>query len=183
MIHWPDTHPILTDDRIALRPFDAGDVDAVFAACQDAAIQRWTRVPVPYRMEDAEQFIGNFVGQQWRDGDGYHAAAVDRGSGNLLGACALMILDRSAEVAEAGYWVDPAHRGRGVASAALELLSSWAFGELGLARIELHVDPRNEASIAVGRRVGFEIEGTLRRRVRRLGEQRDLLMMARLSGT
>ncbi len=179
-MHWPETHPTLEDDRISLRPFVPADVPAVFAACQDAAIQRWTRVPVPYRMEDAEQFIGTFVGQQWRDGDGYHAAVVDRSDHSFLGACALMILDRSAGVAEAGYWVDPACRGRGVASAALELITSWGFRSAGLRRVELHIDPRNETSIAVARRVGFEVEGTLRQRARRLEEQRDVLMMSRV---
>lgn len=178
---WPEEHPSLLDERIALRPFAPTDGDAVFHACQDPLIQRWTRVPVPYRREDAEWFVGEFVDRQWQDGDGHHCAVVDRHDHGFLGACALMVVDGASGVAEAGYWVDPAHRGRGVATAALRLISTWGFDALGLARIELHVDPRNEASIAVGRRAGYEIEGTLRQRVRRLGEQRDVVMMSRIA--
>ena len=180
-MRWPPDHPVLRSDWIALRSFTPADAHVVFVACQDPSIQRWTRVPVPYTIEDAEQFVGEFVAQQWRDRDGYHCAVVDLGDGTFLGACALMVGDASSGVAEAGYWVDPMHRGRGVASAALEVMTRWGLDELGLTRIELHVDPRNEVSIAVGRRVGFEIEGTLRQRVRRLGEQRDVVMMARVA--
>ncbi len=38
---------ILTTPRLVLRPFEASDVDAVFAACQDPDIPRWTNVPSP----------------------------------------------------------------------------------------------------------------------------------------
>jgi hypothetical protein len=50
--------PTLTGARVRLRPWRADDADAVLAACQDAEIQRWTEVPVPYRREHAEGFVG-----------------------------------------------------------------------------------------------------------------------------
>jgi RimJ/RimL family protein N-acetyltransferase len=39
---------MLTGPRARLRPWRPDDVDAVFAACQDADVQRWTQVPVQY---------------------------------------------------------------------------------------------------------------------------------------
>lgn len=52
----PEGQPTLTGPRVRLRPWWDDDVDAVFAACQDAEIQRWTEVPVPYRREHAAAF-------------------------------------------------------------------------------------------------------------------------------
>lgn len=48
-----------------------------------------------------------------------------------------------------------AARGRGAASRAVQLLVGWAFGPLGLERLELHIDRRNLASQAVAARTGF----------------------------
>ena len=46
--------PTLRDGDLTLRPPLPGDAEAVTAACQDPAIQRWTFVPSPYRREPAE---------------------------------------------------------------------------------------------------------------------------------
>ena len=45
---------VLTDGVITLRPPEPGDVDAIYEACQDPEIQRWTGVPVavPARARD-----------------------------------------------------------------------------------------------------------------------------------
>jgi RimJ/RimL family protein N-acetyltransferase len=38
----------ITVDELLLRPWQADDADAVYRACQDPDIQRWTTVPRPY---------------------------------------------------------------------------------------------------------------------------------------
>jgi RimJ/RimL family protein N-acetyltransferase len=48
--------------------------------------------------------------------------------------------------------------------AALERLLDFAFGELGLRRLEADVDPNNVRSIASLERLGFRREGYLRER-------------------
>ena len=45
---------------------------------------------------------------------------------------------------------------------ALRLITDWALGELGLERVELHIDPENTASIRVAERCGYVREGVLR---------------------
>jgi hypothetical protein len=50
--------PTLRDGDLTLRPPLPGDAEAVTAACQDPAIQRWTLVPSPYRREHAEAWLG-----------------------------------------------------------------------------------------------------------------------------
>mgnify|MGYP000529409413 FL=1 len=47
--------------RLILRAPVDGDVDAIFSACQDPDIQRFTTIPVPYTRADAEHFVAVFA--------------------------------------------------------------------------------------------------------------------------
>src|SRR4051794_26316982 len=42
--------------RLVLRPWQEDDIPALHKICQDPDIQRWTTVPSPYAMSDAEWF-------------------------------------------------------------------------------------------------------------------------------
>jgi RimJ/RimL family protein N-acetyltransferase len=63
---------------------------------------------------------------------------------------------------EIGYVVDPAARGRGVATRTLQLLTDWGFSQLGMKRIELWIDTTNSGSERVAGRAGYALEGVLR---------------------
>ena len=52
---------------LLLRPFVPADAGAVFSACQDPEIQRWTTVPVPYTRDDAEEFVAACA-ERWASG-------------------------------------------------------------------------------------------------------------------
>lgn len=59
-----------------------------------------------------------------------------------------------------GIRLDAAHGGRGYATRATRLMVDWAFGELGLHRVEANVMPRNLRSRRVLEKCGFACEGT-----------------------
>ncbi|WP_425565125.1 GNAT family N-acetyltransferase [Saccharopolyspora taberi] len=85
--------------------------------------------------------------------------------------------------ATAGYSVAPAHRGRGVASAALKAMTSFAWSIAELHRIELYVEPRNRASCRVAETAGYEREGLLRSHQEIGGIRRDMLLYAAIRRT
>ncbi len=58
-----------------------------------------------------------------------------------------------------GYGVFAPAQRRGYMSEALELVMRFAFGDLGLHRLEADIQPQNERSLALVRRVGFRKEG------------------------
>src|SRR5262249_51762674 len=88
--------------------------------------------------------------------------AIVDGSGTFLGVAVAPRIDLPARTAELGYMIAPAARGRGAATAALRLLTEWAFGELGILRAELLISVENEASKRVAERCGYVREGVLR---------------------
>jgi len=66
---------------------------------------------------------------------------------------------------EIGYWVRAGRTGRGIATAASAALTKVGIELGGADRIEIHVDPENEASCHIPRKLGYVEEGILRRRL------------------
>jgi len=64
---------------------------------------------------------------------------------------------------EIGYWVRASHIGRGIATTVTAALTRVGIELGGVARIEIRVDPGNETSCRIPRRLGYREEGTLRR--------------------
>lgn len=152
---------------LLIRPWAARDADAVYAACQDSDIQRWTAVPRPYLREHATDYVTTSAAQAWADGTGAHLAVVDAGTDEVLGACGLITLDRTAGTAEIGYWIAPWARRRGVATAAARAVCRWALGSLGLRRVLWRAEVGNQASRLIAIRLGFRLDGTSRQSLRR----------------
>ncbi len=72
-----------------------------------------------------------------------------------------------------GYYAFVPFAGQGYMSAAMQLLLRYAFGELGLHRIQANVQPGNGASIALVRGAGFHYEGYSPRYLFINGDWRD----------
>jgi ribosomal-protein-alanine N-acetyltransferase len=114
------------------------------------------------------------------DGAGLSLAIADARSGEALGCLSLNARSRpgvapvggppdgllafeiQAGTAGVGYWVLSRARRRGLATAAVRLLTRWAIAEAGMRRIEALVEPDNRASLRVLERCSFRREGLLR---------------------
>jgi len=167
--------------RLLLRPFRPSDAPAVLAACQDAAIQRWTTAPSPYSEGDAVAFLTEIAPAEWAADTDTPFAISGAATGRLLGSIGVHRVDRRHGSAEVGYWVAAAASGRGVATEALRAVTSWSFAALGLGRLELLHAVGNGASCRVASRAGFRPEGVLRGRVVVSGARADAEIHGRLA--
>jgi RimJ/RimL family protein N-acetyltransferase len=79
---------------------------------------------------------------------------------------------------EIGYWIRESRVGEGLATELSAALTRVAFEVCGVDRVEIRVDPANERSAAVPRKLGFREEATLRRRLPagEDGEPRDVVV-------
>jgi RimJ/RimL family protein N-acetyltransferase len=66
---------------------------------------------------------------------------------------------------EIGYWVAASALGKGIATEVTAVQTRVGFELAGLDRIDIQVEPSNERSLAIPRKLGFTEEGTLRRRL------------------
>lgn len=151
----------LRTPRLSLRPPVLDDVDAIAAACQDPAIQRYVPVPAPYTRDDALSYVEDFCPAGWASGERLTWAVLDGDA--FVGTVGLGEVAQGA--AEIGYWLAPHARGRGLMREAAEAVVDHGFDAsagLGLARIGWRAFAGNAGSAAVARALGFRFEGVAR---------------------
>jgi len=88
--------------------------------------------------------------------------AIDVG-GELVGACSLESIDPRNRSAVLGIWIGKPFWDKGYGTDAMRTLCRFGFGHMNLQRITLHVYEPNERARRVYEKVGFRLEGTLRR--------------------
>jgi RimJ/RimL family protein N-acetyltransferase len=166
--------------NLLLRPWQEADSADLYRACQDPEIQRWTRVPSPYRPEDARHLTTELSPSAWATGSGAPLGVFDAATGELLGAGGLVSM--AGGTGEVGYWTAPWARGRGVATAALRAVATFAFEALPIDRIVWHATVGNHASRLVAQRAGVRVAGRVRRAGRLPGETIDAWIGTLLPG-
>jgi RimJ/RimL family protein N-acetyltransferase len=171
--------PVVLDaDPLRLRPWRADDVDAVWAAFQDADVRLWNGGGVATR-DDAAALLRRRMD---RSDDSVSWAVVDAVTDDVLASLSIHSIDLAQNDAEVGYWTAPAARGRGVAVVAVDAACRWAFATLPVDRIELCHAVENTASARVAEKAGFTYEGHLRRSFRYGdGRKHDELLWSRLA--
>lgn len=117
-----------------------------------------------------------------REGWGYTLFIMRRDSGDLLGGISLGNLRRGvAQTASLGYWMGAPHAGQGYMSEALFALLDFAFGPLGLHRVEAACLPHNAASRRLLQKLGFSEEGLARGYLRIAGRWQDHVLYGQLA--
>ncbi len=98
-----------------------------------------------------------------------------------VGNVSLFAFNWKVPACEIGYWLATSHCGKGIMTEAVAALAAWAFATLGMERIEIRTDNRNQRSWRVAERCGFELEGILRHDSRHIdGTLRDTRVYSRL---
>ena len=156
------TGPQLHTTRLLLRPLEPSDAAAFHRLINDWDIcRKLPEAPFPYPAELAAQWIAAASADR-AGGVAEQFAVVDRESGALLGSAGLR-LSRDRLSADLGYWLGREFQGRGIVTDACRAVTRHALIELELNRVEIRCDTNNTRSKAIPLRLGFTLEGVLRR--------------------
>ena len=163
------TAPVeLRTERLLMRPWRAGDAVALHSILE----ANWThlgpwipaRVATPVPVPELEARLAGFANdfataREWR----YGIFAPDTGA--ILGEIGLYPRSANGRVpyadadrVEVGYWLRSDVTGRGYATEAARAVIETVSRLERLERIEIRCDPRNVASAAIPRRLGFALE-------------------------
>jgi RimJ/RimL family protein N-acetyltransferase len=165
--------------RLTLRPFAAGDLDALYAYQSDPDVLRYMYWEVRSRDEVAEQLTKRLTQDRLDDEHDYLALAVVPDEvGQVIGEVILRWTSREHRQGEVGFALGTGFQGRGYATEAAEAMLRLAFRELGLHRVFGRCDPRNTASAQVLERLGMRLEAHFRQNEIFKGEWGDELYYA-----
>jgi RimJ/RimL family protein N-acetyltransferase len=158
--------PTLIGPYVRLEPLGREHVDSlVEAANEDRASYHFT--PVPQSVEDATRYVETIV-SMWKAGEVIPFAQVDVARERVVGATRLMTIRRLESsmspyaIEIGGTWLAASTQRSGINTNAKLLLLDYAFTTLGVGRVDLKTDARNERSRAAITRIGGKFEGILR---------------------
>jgi RimJ/RimL family protein N-acetyltransferase len=167
---------------LQLRPWEHRLIPELLQAFADPVYQQWAVAAVPTTDADARAWIDARLAA-WRDGRVLSFAVQDATSAELLGSVTLRSFGIWPRAADIGYWTAPAARRRGVAVAAVNVVTRWAFTALELNRLTLFHAVQNVAACQVAASAGYQLEGVARGALPRAeGGWFDMEMHARLAG-
>jgi len=150
--------PIETE-RLVLRAFTDGDLDALFALHSDPDLVRW--IPWgPRSLEEVREVLGRKCGCTTfeREGDGLGFAVCLRDTGELIGDFTLQYDNEPERTAEIGFMLLAAQQGRGYATEGALAILGLAFEILGMHRVIARLEARNDASAVACERLGMRRE-------------------------
>ncbi len=167
--------PILTTERMILRPFELSDANDVqrLAGAREIADTTLT-IPHPYEDGMAEEWIKTHK-PQFELGKLVNFALTGIEGGLLMGAIGLTI-NKTHNNAEMGYWVGKPFWNGGYCTEAAAAVMQYAFSELELNRVFANYVSRNSASGRIMEKIGMKYEGMMPKHVLNNGVYEDLIL-------
>lgn len=155
-------YPLRTD-RLLLRPFTRGDVDAVYEYRRREDVARYL-FDVALSREECALAIQQRIGQTAleQEDDKIILAVELPQTGALVGEITLILRSVDARQGEIGWIFNPDYQGNGYATEAASALLDLAFGPGDMHRVMARCDVRNDPSWRLMERLGMRREAHFR---------------------
>ncbi|MCY0928589.1 GNAT family protein [Streptomyces sp. H27-H1] len=163
----------LVGERVRLEPLEARHHDGLCEAVRDGSLWELAVTLVPHP-DDVRGFIEDAV-EAREAGKQIPYATVDVATGRVIGSTRLMMINTANRRLEIGWtFLAESWQRSGANTEAKLLMLTHSFEAMGMNRVELLTDVRNEKSRAAIARLGAKSEGVLRQHmVMRDGWVRD----------
>lgn len=167
----PPIEPLFTP-RLVLREVAEADLDDLLVVNGDAAVTTFLPYATWASRADAQAWLQRMQALT-ASGSARQLVLQRRDDGRVIGGVLMFRHYPGSRRLELGYVLGRAHWGGGWMHEALQGLCSFAFGPLGLRRLEAEVQPANGPSQRLLERLGFVREGRLRQRWEAKGRAYD----------
>ena len=147
---------VITTERLRLRAISYEDIPFVFEASQFPGFCDGMRWDPPASPNELKSVTAKNI-ESWISGTQYTFTIDSIDAGAPVGRIALRTLQKG--VWYVGFWVDPAHWGKGIATEAARALVAFAFAEMGAAAVLSSHATWNEASQRVIEKLGMQLLG------------------------
>ena len=169
--------PEITTDRLILSQLDPADAAAVFAYRSSPEVRRYQQWE-PQSLEDVVTFVQGLASVEFdTPGSWFQFGVRLRDTGKLAGDLGVRFLE-DGQQAEIGITLQPDSQGQGLGTEAVAAVLDHLFRQAGKHRVVASVDPRNEPSLRLLRRVGMQQEAHFRQSLRFKGEWADDVVFA-----
>lgn len=167
---------IILDEHLLLRPFEPEDADNLFAAVNKSRqhLAPWLSwVSGTTKPEHSLDFIHK-MRTQLHNQEGLALGVFF--DGVVIGGVGMHNKDHATNRADIGYWICAEYEGKGIAMRAITALVGYLFTKAGLNKIEIRYIVSNKRSALVAERLGFRIEGIIRKSFLNNGIVEDLVV-------
>ncbi|MGW1051799.1 GNAT family N-acetyltransferase [Streptomyces sp. NPDC001118] len=149
-------HYLAEGPRVAIRHFTLDDGPEFTARTRESKDLHRPWLFPPDTDEAYVAYAGALIEDPARAG----FLVCERDGGDIAGYININNIVRGAfQCGALGYGAFAHAAGRGLMREGLDLVIGYAFGPLGLHRLEINVQPENAASVAMARGGGFRLEG------------------------
>lgn len=163
-------------DPVRLRAIEPADVDVVCAWNQDSEMARHLDfVWPPQSRESVRQWAERTATREPKDD--VHFFIIENLAGEAVGQIDTHHVDRRVGAFSYGISIRAEHRRRGYAAAAVLLVLRYYFDELRYQKVTVEVHADNPDSLRLHERLGFQVEGRLRRMLYVHGQYVDVFML------
>lgn len=152
--------PVLTDQRVVLRPLTQDDRNDLFAIYGDPRVMRYTGEP-PFPSVDTVDHMLASVAALARTHTSYEwgiAITADTGKEVVIGTCSLHSFSDDRQQCEVGCLLNAQYWRQGYTREALLVLFEYA-RTLGITTVWAEIDASNTASIGLFADLGFIFQG------------------------
>lgn len=171
--------PAMRGERVALRAIVRSDLELLRRFVNDPEVMRFSNVFHPVSdVEQANWFESITLAT---DAVWFGVERVDKGDAKLVGTCCLVGVDWVSRLAEFRIRLgDRSAWGCGLGTEASRILLCYGFGDLNLERIWLRLFASNTRALRMYTKLGFQVEGRLRRAAFINGTFDDVILMGLL---
>lgn len=151
----------LESDRLLLRNLELSDAPEIQLIRSDEKVMIYMDSKRQLTIQHSENFISDNL-KMYEEKTGIFWAIIEKSTNTFIGDFAFFKIDHKNSRAEIGYTLKPEFWGMGFMKEAMLNIFNFGFNDLNLHSLEANINPSNNKSRAILKKMGFQKEAYFR---------------------